>query len=114
MSFTAAELAEMAAADAEIEQEFEITPEEAAEADQRDFTLKPVEERRKIERSRMYCRRYYERHKAETSAHKKLYYQANRERILARAREYKQKIKKSRSPVCETGKVAQEKISIPV
>ena len=62
----------------------------------------------------MYSRRYYERHKAETSAHKKLYYQANRERLLAKSREYRQKIKKSRPPVCETGKAAQEKISIPL
>ena len=60
MKFTAEELAEMAAADAEIEATFELTPQEAYDADRRDRQIQrsnlPPEKALQVEKERRYRR----------------------------------------------------------
>lgn len=90
MSFTAAELAEMAAADAEIEANFVLTDDEAAvsAALDRDAKLAGMDTaaRRKAERNR----RYYEAHKAERLDYQRRYYEANKAECLDYRRRYRE------------------------
>lgn len=75
-TFTAEELAEMAAADAEIEAEFRLTPEELEQSSELDreakFSSLPPEKRKVAE-------------------YQKAYYEANREKRRAYMREYMRK-----------------------
>lgn len=60
MSFTPEELAEMARADAEIEREFILTAEEAAESRELDRAAKMERKDKKAKALAEYKRRYYE------------------------------------------------------
>lgn len=107
MKFTPEELAEMAAADAEIEATFELTPQEAYDADRRDKqaqrdNLSPDKALR-AEKNRKYRRKHqaeikekkrdYRKKNAEKlRTQQRAYYQANKERISAWKKEwYKRK-----------------------
>lgn len=115
MSFTQAELDAIAAADAEIEADFCLTPEEIAAARDRDERAifervcdkrtraapKSLEEKERdfqkfkaarkkplTDKDRERAKAYYHAHKEYYKARRLAYYQANRERFLAYAREY--------------------------
>ncbi len=113
MSFTQAELEAMRAADAEIEADFSLTPEEIAAARDRDERAifervrwkraapKSAEEkerdfqkfkaRRKkplTDKDRERAKAYYKTHREHYRAYRVQYYQENRERILLYSREY--------------------------
>lgn len=86
--FTAEELAEMAAADAEIEAEFCLTNAErrlSAELDR----AAAADERAD------YKRAYYRANKTHIAAQRREYYRANKPRILAKSRTYQQAHKES-------------------
>lgn len=74
--FTPEELEEIAAADAQIEAEFELTLEERREIDAQNRALK-VKDRKKA----AYQRAYREANREEIAAKKRAYYQANREEL---------------------------------
>ena len=89
MPFTPEELAEMAAADAEIERSFRITSEErrrsrALDADGRCDALIGTDRHR----SAAAQREYYEANREKIAAAKKEYYEANREKIADYQRKY--------------------------
>ena len=86
--FTPEELAEIAAADAQIEAEFELTLEERLEIDAQNRALK-VKDRRKAEKRRA----YYQANREAIAAYQRAYYQANREEIAEYKRAYYQKHK---------------------
>ena len=71
--FTPEELAEMAAADAEIDTEFRLTQED-------------LERSRKLDREAKFCALPMKKQKV--AAQKKAYYEANREKVRERARNY--------------------------
>lgn len=91
MGFTAAELAEMARADAEIEATFRLTNEDLALGRQidRDAVLEGMDAqaRKRAE----YQRRYYEAHKDERAEYQRQYYEANREKVAERQRQYRRR-----------------------
>ena len=89
MNWTPEELAEMAAADAEIEAEFELTEEEARASDERDAAaLQGSREARDRQRQR----RYYLAHREERRAKRRAYYWSHREEIsLAQKKRYREK-----------------------
>lgn len=64
MNFTPEELAEMARADAEIERDFILTAEEAAESRELDRAAKMAQKDKKAKAVAEYQRRYYEANKA--------------------------------------------------
>ena len=90
MPFTQEELAEMAAADAEIERSFRITSEErrrsrALDAEGRCDALIGTDRHR----SAAAQREYYEANREKIAAAKKEYYEANREKIADYQKEYR-------------------------
>lgn len=91
MGFTAAELAEMARADAEIEATFRLTNEDLALGRQidREAVLEGMDAqaRKRAERQR----RYYESHKDERAEYQRQYYEANREKVAERQRQYRRR-----------------------
>ena len=106
MGFTAAELAEMARADAEIEATFRLTNEDLALGRQidREAVLEGMDAqaRKRAERQRRYYeshkderaerqRRYYESHKDERAEYQRQYYEANREKVAERQRQYRRR-----------------------
>ena len=93
--FTAAELAELEAFDAQIDESFEITAEEIVQSDKLDRRVAldnmDVKKRRKREAAREYARRhkaeqkaYYLENKERIKAYSRAYYAAHREEILAK------------------------------
>ena len=104
MPFTREELAEMAAADAEIERSFRITSEERRrsrelDADGRCDALIGTDRYRSAAARKDYYeanrekiaaakKAYYEANREEIAAYKKEYYEANREKIAAGQKEY--------------------------
>ena len=103
MSFTPEELAEMARADAEIEREFILTAEEAAESRKLDrdalMARKDKQAKAMAERNRRYReankeavaernRRYYEANKAKWAEYQRRYREANKEAVAECQRRY--------------------------
>ena len=93
MSFTPEELAEMARADAEIEREFILTAEEAAESRALDSYALMARKDKKASAVAEYKRRYYEANKEAVAEYHRRYYEANK----AKWKDYKarQKAKKA-------------------
>ena len=106
MGFTAAELAEMARADAEIEATFRLTNEDFALGRQidRDAVLEGMDARarKRAEYQRQYReahkeeraeyqRRYYETHKEERAEYQRRYREANREKVAEYQRRYRRR-----------------------
>ena len=107
--WTPEELADMAAADEEIEASFELSTDEAKASEDLDdaavaqrMGLTPTALRARRERVRAWSaahpdsrrrtqRKYAEKHKAEIKAYKAAWYQANKEKILAQKRAKRQK-----------------------
>ena len=89
--FTPEELAELAAYDAEIEDE-PLSAQDYRESAQRDkdavFAEKGVDERRKRRRIAAYQREYREANKDQIAAKQREYYEANKDQIAAYQREY--------------------------
>ena len=106
MGFTAAELAEMARADAEIEATFRLTNEDLALGRQidREAVLEGMDaqarkraeynrryyESRKDERAE-YMRRYYEAHKDERAEYMRRYYESRKEERAEYMRRYRRR-----------------------
>ena len=103
MPFTAAELEEMRRADAEIEWNFRLTPEDLAASRQRDrwavFEALPPEKQRRAAYQRAYCeanreklaayqRAYCEANREKLAAYQRAYCEANREKLAASRRAY--------------------------
>ena len=103
MPFTAAELEEMRRADAEIEWNFRLTPEDLAVSRQRDrwavFEALPPEKQRRAAYQRAYCeanreklaayqRAYREANREKRAAYQRAYCEANREKLAASRRAY--------------------------
>ena len=89
LRFTEAELAEMAAADAEIDRA-PLTKEEyrrSADLD-RDARLQRLDNRQRSIAARK--KAYYEANREEIAARNKAYYEANREKIAARKKAYRE------------------------
>ncbi|WP_418779303.1 hypothetical protein [Intestinimonas sp.] len=88
MGFTAAELAEMARADAEIEATFRLTNEDLALGRQidRDAVLEGMDARARKRAERQ--RRYYEAHKDEVAERQRQYREANRGKVAEYMRRY--------------------------
>ena len=106
MGFTAAELAEMARADAEIEATFRLTNEDLALGRQidREAVLEGMDAqaRKRAEYQRRYYeanrdkvaerqRRYYETHKDERAEYQRRYYEANRDKVAEYMRQYRRR-----------------------
>ncbi len=89
-TFTAEELAEMAAADAEIEAEFRLTPEDLEQSAKLDreakFSSLPPEKRKVAE----YQKAYYEANREKVAAQQKAYREANREKVAAQQKAYRE------------------------
>ena len=88
MSFTPEELAEMARADAEIEREFILTAEEAAESRKLDRDALMARKENQAKALAEYQRRYYEANKEAIRAKRRQHYQANREALTEYQRRY--------------------------
>nr|DAF49709.1 MAG TPA: hypothetical protein [Podoviridae sp. ctZih56] len=88
MSFTPEELAEMARADAEIEREFILTAEEAAESRELDRAAKMERKDKKAKALAEYQRRYRETNKEALAERKRRYYEANKEAVAEYHRRY--------------------------
>ena len=88
MGFTAAELAEMARADAEIEATFRLTNEDLALGRQidRDAVLEGMDARARKQAE--YQRRYYEAHKDEQAEYQRRYYEAHKDERAEYQRRY--------------------------
>lgn len=86
--FTPEELAEMAAADAEIDASFSLTNEDIKRSREADkaamFDRLPPEKKKKA----AYWRAYYEANREEIAAKRRAYYEKNREKKLAYQRAY--------------------------
>jgi len=86
--FTPEELAEMAAADAEIEAEFRLTQEDLDRSRELDreakFRALPMEKQKVAAQQKA----YYEANREKVAAQRKAYYEANREQLRERARNY--------------------------
>ena len=88
--FSPEELAEMAAADAEIEKTFRLTNEDikrSREADKAAMFDRLPPEKKKIAAK---ARAYREANREEIAAKKRAYYEANREEIAAKKRAYRE------------------------
>ena len=105
MGFTAAELAEMARADAEIEATFRLTNEDLALGRQidREAVLEGMDAqaRKRAEYQRRYYeshkderaeydRRYYESHKDERAEYNRRYYESHKDERAERQRQYRE------------------------
>ena len=88
MSFTPEELAEMARADAEIERDFILTAEEAAESRELDRAAKMAQKDKKAKAVAEYQRRYREANKEAVAEYKRRYYEANKEAVAEYQRRY--------------------------
>lgn len=88
MGFTAAELAEMARADAEIEATFRLTNEDLALGRQidRDAVLEGMDARARKRAERQ--RQYREAHKDEQAEYNRRYYEAHKDERAERQRQY--------------------------
>ena len=90
MGFTAAELAEMARADAEIEATFRLTNEDLALGRQidREAVLEGMDAqaRKRAE----YQRQYYEANREKVAERQRQYYEANREKVAEYQRQYRE------------------------
>ena len=101
--FTPEELAEMAAADAEIEAEFRLTQEDLDRSRELDrearFRALPMEKQKVAAQQKAYYeanrekvaeyqKAYYEANREKVAAQRKAYYEANREQLRERARNY--------------------------
>ena len=101
--FTPEELAEMAAADAEIEAEFRLTQEDLDRSRELDreakFRALPMEKQKVAEYQKAYReanrekvaeyqKAYWEANREKLAAQRKAYYEANREQLRERARNY--------------------------
>lgn len=86
--FTPEELAEMAAADAEIEAEFRLTQEDLDRSRELDreakFRALPMEKQKVAAQQKA----YYKANREKVAAQRKAYYEANREQLRERARNY--------------------------
>ena len=91
--FTPEELAELAAFDAQIDDE-PLSAQEYRESTQRDkdavFAEKGTDERRKARMVAAYQREYREANKDQIAAKKREYYEANKDQIAAYQREYRE------------------------
>ena len=90
MSFTPEELAEMARADAEIEREFILTAEEAAESRELDRAAKMERKDKKAKAVAEYQRRYREANKEALAEYQRRYREANKEAKRDKNRQYYQ------------------------
>lgn len=101
--FTPEELAEMAAADAEIEAEFRLTQEDLDRSRELDreakFRALPMEKQKVAAQRKAYReanrekvaaqqKAYYEANREKVAEYQKAYYEANREQLRKRARNY--------------------------
>ena len=101
--FTPEELAEMAAADAEIEAEFRLTQEDLDRSRELDreakFRALPMEKQKVAAQQKAYYeanrekvaaqrKAYYEANREKVAEYQKAYYEANREQLRERARNY--------------------------
>ena len=101
--FTPEELAEMAAADAEIEAEFRLTQEDLDRSRELDreakFRALPMEKQKVAEYQKAYReanrekvaeyqKAYYEANREKVAAQQKAYYEANREKVAAQRKAY--------------------------
>ena len=91
MGFTAAELAEMARADAEIEATFRMTNDDVALGRQidREAVLDRMDSKHR--RLAEYMRRYREAHKDERAEYMRQYREANREKVAEYQRRYRRR-----------------------
>lgn len=91
MGWTSEELAEMAAADAEIEATFRLLPEDLERAREQDrlarFEALPPERRKLAAQQKA----YREANREKVAAYQKAYYEANREKYNKYMREYMRK-----------------------
>ena len=90
MSFTPEELAEMARADAEIEREFILTDEEAAESRELDRAALMARKDKQAKAVAERQRRYYEANKEAVAERQRRYYEANKEAVAERNRRYRE------------------------
>ena len=88
MSFTPEELAEMARADAEIEREFILTAEEAAESRALDRDALMARKDKQAKAVAEYQRRYYEANKEAVAEYQRRYREANKEAVAEYQRRY--------------------------
>jgi hypothetical protein len=88
MSFTPEELAEMARADAEIERDFIMTDEEAAESRELDRDALMARKDKKAKAVAERNRRYREANKEAVAEYQRRYYEANKEAVAERNRRY--------------------------
>lgn len=84
MAFTPEELAEMAAADAEIEAEFCMTQEEIDDSRERDYFFRVDS----MDRKQLGHRRYYEANKEKIAEGQRRYREANKEKLAEGQRRY--------------------------
>jgi len=87
ITFTAEELAEMAAADAEIDAA-PITNEEVAASIRRDRTISLANKDHKSRKLADYQHRYYEANKEKVAGYQRRYYEANKEKFAESKRRY--------------------------
>ena len=90
MPFTLQELAEMAAADAEIEAE-ELTIEDYRETDARDRAVRMERKGPKGRKVAAQKKAYYEANREKVAAQQKAYREANREKVAKYQREYQKR-----------------------
>ena len=90
MGFTAAELAEMARADAEIEATFCLTPDDIAIGRQidREAVLEGMDARGR--KRAEYQRQYYEANRDKVAEYQRQYYEANRDKVAEYQRRYRE------------------------
>lgn len=86
--FTPEELAELAAADAEIDDNFQLTTEEIARSRAMDkaAAAEAMSAQKALNVRR--CKDYYDAHRSERLAYAHAYYQANRDKVSRYKREY--------------------------
>ncbi len=88
--FTPEELAEMAAADAEIEAEFRLTQEDLDRSRELDrearFRALPMEKQKVAAQQKA----YYEANREKVAEYQKAYYEANREKVAAQQKAYRE------------------------
>ena len=90
MNFTPEELAEMARADAEIEREFILTAEEAAESRALDRDALMARKDKQAKAVAEYQRRYREANKEAVAEYQRRYYEANKEAVAEYQRRYRE------------------------
>lgn len=91
MGWTAEELAEMAAADAEIEADFRLTPEDLALAREVDREAVFDAKDNAAQKLAAQQKAYREANREKVAAYNKAYYEANREKVADYQRSYRQR-----------------------